>query len=233
VYGTTQRQLGSVVLTCRAHAAANPRAIWRDVPLDMDAYLASRWISTPFKVLDCDYPVDGAVAIVVSRASALDADGRPRVRVESIGASPGPETSWTQWPDYSTMAAHVAGERLWESSRFSPSDVHVAELYDGFSWLAIGWLEGLGFVPAGRGGPFFEEGRGRVGTGDLPVCTDGGQLGAGRLHGFGKVAQAVAQLRGEAGSMQVPGASVAIASAGGGPSGGVMLLTTESTEASR
>jgi hypothetical protein len=59
------------------------------------------------------------------------------------------------------------------------------------------------------------------------VCTDGGQLGGGRLHGFGKVAQAVAQLRDEAGANQVAGASIAIASAGGGPSGGAMVLTTE------
>jgi acetyl-CoA acetyltransferase len=227
VYGTTQRHLGAVVLNCRAHAASNPRAIWRDVPLDMDAYLASRWISTPFKVLDCDYPVDGAVAVVVSRASALDRQPRPVVRVESIGSSPGNETSWTQWPDYASMAAHTVGARLWESSRFAPADVEVAELYDGFSWLAIGWLEGLGFVPEGHGGPFFADGRGRIGSGDLPVCTDGGQLGGGRLHGFGKVAQAVAQLRDEAGANQVAGASIAIASAGGGPSGGAMVLTTE------
>jgi acetyl-CoA acetyltransferase len=227
VHGTTQQQLGEVVLTCRAHAASNPRAIWRDTPLDMEAYLASRWISTPFKVLDCDYPVDGAVAIVVSRASAIDADDRPGVRVESIGSSPGDETSWTQWPDYASPAAHVVGARLWESSRFSTADVHLAEVYDGFSWLAIAWLEGLGFVPPGHGGPFFAEGRGRVGSGDLPVCTDGGQLGGGRLHGFGKLAQAVTQLRGEAGTNQVPGASVAVASTGGGPSGGALVLTTE------
>jgi acetyl-CoA acetyltransferase len=226
-HGTTQRQLGEVVLTCRAHAAANPRAVWRDTPLDMDAYLASRWVSTPFKVLDCDYPVDGAVAIVVSRASALDGDARPRVLVESVGSSPGDDTTWTQWADYASPASHVVGARLWESSRFSAADVDLAEVYDGFSWLAIAWLEGLGFVPRGHGGPFFAEGRGRVGSGDLPVCTDGGQLGGGRLHGFGKLAQAVAQLRGEAGASQVRDASVAVASAGGGPSGGAVVLTTE------
>jgi acetyl-CoA acetyltransferase len=226
-HGTTQRQLGSVVLTCRAHATGNPRAVWKDKPLTMDEYLASRWVATPFKVLDCDYPVDGAVAVVVSRASALETGGRPLVRVESIGSSPGPETSWTQWPDYTSMGAAIAAGRLWEASRFTAPDVHLAELYDGFSWLALAWLEALGFVPAGRGGPFFEDGRGLLAAGDLPVCTDGGQLGGGRLHGFGKLAQAVTQLRGEAGANQVAGASVAVASAGGGPTGGAILLTNE------
>jgi acetyl-CoA acetyltransferase len=227
VYGTTQRQLGAVVLNCRSHAASSPRAIWRDVPLDMETYLASRWISTPLKVLDCDYPVDGAVAVIVSKVSAVTPSGRPVVRVESIGSGPGEETTWSQWPDYTSMASAVAGRRLWESSRFGPGDIHVAELYDGFSWLAICWLEDLGFVPKGHGGPFFEEGRGRLGSGDLPVCTDGGQLGGGRLHGFGKIAQAVTQLRGEAGPNQVGGASVAVAAAGGGPNCAAMLLTTE------
>jgi hypothetical protein len=148
--------------------------------------------------------------------------------VESVGSSPGDETSWTQWPDYASTAAHVVGARLWESSRFSTADVHLAEVYDGFSWLAIAWLEGLGFVAPGHGGPFFAEGRGRIGSGDLPVCTDGGQLGGGRLHGFGKLAQAVTQLRGEGAANQVRDVSVAVASAGGGPSGGAMVLTTES-----
>jgi acetyl-CoA acetyltransferase len=125
------------------------------------------------------------------------------------------------------MGATVAASRMWESSRFTAADVHVTELYDGFSWLAVAWLEALGFVPAGHGGPFFEEGRGRLGTGDLPVCTDGGQLGGGRLHGCGKLAQAVKQWRGDAGTNQVAGASVAVACAGGGPTGGSVLLTTE------
>ena len=54
------------------HQAARPRvhnehAIARD-PLTLDEYLAGRWVDEPFRVFDCAYEVDGAVALVLTRA---------------------------------------------------------------------------------------------------------------------------------------------------------------------
>jgi acetyl-CoA acetyltransferase len=226
-YGTTQEHLGSVVLTCRDYAVRNPRAYWRE-PLTMQQYLDSPWVSTPFKRLDCDYPVEGAVALVISAGpNAADLAHKPAYVAGGAQAA-GPGLNWSQWPDMTRMASWYVAEQLWSRTYLRPADVDVAELYDGFSWLAICWLEDMRFVAKGEGGPFFAEGRGRL-DGDLPVCTDGGQLGMGRLHGFGKIAQAVLQLRGEAGANQKPGATVAVACAGGGPQCAALLLTGEQT----
>lgn len=223
-YGTTQEQMGAVSVLCRAHASTNPRAVWQ-TPVTLDEYMASRWVAEPFKLLDCDYPVDGAVALVLSRQGPAT-DTRAPVRVECTGHGTGPDTSWLQWRDYTEMGSRYAAEDLWSKTALKPTDVDVAELYDGFTWLTICWLEDLGFVQKGEGGPYFEAGNGYVSSPGLSICTDGGQLGVGRLHGFGKVAQAVNQLRGEAGANQHPGAEVALASAGGGPGGAAVLLTT-------
>ncbi len=46
VYGLTDEDFGHIAVTTRQHAAANPHAMQRD-PLDMQAYLSSRWIYSP------------------------------------------------------------------------------------------------------------------------------------------------------------------------------------------
>ncbi|HVW41421.1 MAG TPA: thiolase family protein [Amycolatopsis sp.] len=219
VYGTTQEDFGRVCVNARAHAATNERAVWRE-PITLDQYLDSRWICTPLKVLDCDYPIDGATALIFSRAGVAGGTRKP-VLVDSVGAGPGPSLSWSGWVEKSEMASRYAAESMWSHTSLTPADVDVAELYDGFSYFTLCWLEDLGLVAKGQAGQFFRAGGGPLGS-KLPVNTDGGQLGMGRLHGFGKVAEAVAQLRGEAVN-QVDGAEVAVATAGGGP-GCVSLL---------
>jgi len=115
---------------------------------------------------------------------------------------------------------------LWERTDLEPSDVDVAELYDGFSFNALSWLERLGFCPMGEGGRFLEGGARIARDGELPLNTDGGQLSAGRLHGYGFLHEACVQLRGDAGPRQVAGnPEVAIATSGGGMPGSAMLLT--------
>ncbi len=86
----------------------------------------------------------------------------------------------------------------------SPSDVDVAELYDGFSILTMVWLEELGLCGQGRERPLRRR-RHRIALdGAVPLNTSGGQLSAGRLHGFGMLHEACVQLRGEGGDRQVP-----------------------------
>ena len=124
-----------------------------------------------------------------------------------------------------TMAARDAGAQIWERTSLRPADVDVAELYDGFSFLTMTWLEALGFCGKGESGPFIENGTNIGLGGRLPLNTHGGQLSAGRLHGFGFLHEAVMQLRGECGDRQVANAEVAAVANGGGPIAGAMLLT--------
>lgn len=115
---------------------------------------------------------------------------------------------------------------MWARTDLGPGDVDVAELYDGFTIEAVWWLEALGFCKTGEAGAFVEGGTRIAIGGELPLNTWGGQLSGGRLHaGFGHTAEAVRQLRGEAGDRQVAGAEVAAVTNTGGIEAGAALLT--------
>jgi acetyl-CoA acetyltransferase len=207
--GTTREQLAQVALVAREHAAGNPLAVYRD-PLTMDDYLGSRMISEPLCLYDCDPPVDGAIAFVVSRRDAVTSAKRP-VHVEAVG---------------SALGMAQCADMLWSRTALTPVDVDIAQIYDGWSILALLWLEALRLCPPGEAGRFVDGGdRIRVG-GDLPFNTGGGQLSAGRLHGFVQLWEACVQLRGEGGDRQVPDApQVAIAATGAESFTGCVLLS--------
>jgi acetyl-CoA acetyltransferase len=224
-YGTTREQLAQIALNARRNAAGNPKAIYRD-PLTLEDYLGARMISTPFCLYDCDVPCDGGTAMIVSHVDAARDLRRTPLRVEAIGSALRGRPSWDQFDDLTTMALRDAAAMLWERTELRPSDVDVAELYDGFSFIALAWLEALGFCPKGEGGRFIEGGGAIALDGQIPINTNGGQLSGGRLHGFGFLHEACVQLWGEGGARQVPnGPRVAVAAAGGGPLGGCMLLS--------
>jgi acetyl-CoA acetyltransferase len=224
LYGTTKEQLGWLAINSRRNAALNPRAVYRD-PMTMDDYLGARMVSSPFGLLDCDVPIDGSVALVVSAADYAKDCRHRAVKVEAVGGSNG-AGGWFHRADYPKMASADAAAQMWSRTDLTPADLNLAELYDGFTFLTFAWLEALGICGDGEAGPFVE-GAARIALdGVLPLNTYGGQLSAGRMHGYWLVHEACLQLRGEAGERQVPRRpEVAVAAVGGGPIAGCMLLT--------
>ena len=222
-YKVTREQLAWIPVTQRAHAALNPDAVYRG-PLTVRDYLDARMISTPMCLYDCDVPADGATAIVVSAAETAPGLRAP-IRVEAMAGVVEGRPSWEQWEDFGRVG-YGAARAMWARTELGPSDVDVAELYDGFTIEAVWWLEAMGFCGPGEAGAFVEGGQ-RIGLdGELPLNTWGGQLSGGRLHAaFGHTAEAVRQLRGEAGERQVAGAEVAAVTNVGGFEAGAALLT--------
>jgi acetyl-CoA acetyltransferase len=224
LHGTTKEQLGWIAINARRNAGRNPLAVYRD-PITMADYLAARPISTPFGLLDCDVPVDGSIAVVVSTSEHAVDTPHGAVTVAATGGSPG-TGGWIGRADYPKMAASDAAAEMWSRTDLTPADVDLAELYDGFSFLTLAWLEALGFCGDGEGGAFVEGGTRIALDGELPLNTYGGQLSAGRMHGYWVLHEAVQQLRGLAGPTAVPKRpEVAVVSAGGGPIAGCVLLT--------
>ena len=222
-YGTTRETLGWIALNQRANAALNPTAIYRE-PLTMDDYLSARTITTPFGLYDCDVPCDGSIAVIVSAVDAARDLAKPPVLVEAVGTQILERIEWdqstlTHEPQVLGQAAH-----LWTRTDLRPADVDVAELYDGFTFNCLSWIEALGFCGIGEAKDFLDGGKNIARDGLLPLNTHGGQLSHGRTHGMGLVHEAIVQLRGEGGDRQVPDARVAVVSSGGlTPSGAILL----------
>ncbi len=222
-YGAPREMLGFIALNARANAARNPAAIYRE-PMTMDDYLSARPITSPFGLYDCDVPCDASIAVIVSDAAVAGDLPHPAVRIEAIGTQILERVSWDQGtlthePQVIGQAAH-----LWTRTSLQPADVDLALVYDGFTFNAISWIEGLGFCGFGEAYDWLDGGRRIALDGDLPVNPHGGQLSEGRTHGFGFLYESVAQLRHEAAERQVPGARTAVVTSGGGTPSGVLLL---------
>jgi acetyl-CoA acetyltransferase len=211
--GATREQLGQIAVVSRANAALNPNAVYR-APLSLEDYLAARMISDPLCLFDCDVPVDGAVAFVVSRPDSPMLDPDRTIRIEAVGSAAGMDAS---------------AQMMWSRTSLTPAHVQVAELYDGFSILAVLWMEALGLCPRLGAAAFIEGGERISRIGPLPLNTGGGQLSCGRLHGYGQLLHACEQLRGEADARQVtPRPQVAVVSSGANNATSCMLLSLHS-----
>jgi len=212
LYGTRPEQLGQIAVNGRRMAAHNPNAIYTK-PLTIDDYLASPVISSPLRMLDCDAPIDGSTAIVLSRVDCAKDLRNPPLRFEAIGSSIA-RGGVTRADDFTSFGAEDAAAMMWSRTTLRPKDLDVAQVYDGFSVLTLHWIEALGLCGKGEAGAYLEGGT-RIGLdGELPMNTSGGQLSAGRFHGYGHTHEACVQLWGRGGGRQVKDARAVAVSNG-------------------
>ena len=224
-YGATPEQLGAIAVNGRRMAALNPNAIYRK-PLTLGDYLGSRMISSPLRLYDCDTHIDGSTALVLSHRDTARDRARPPIWIEAMGMSVGGAGVGLHTGDFTALPAVKAGSMLWSRTDLKPRDVDVGQIYDGFSILTLLWLEALQFCGRGEAAAWVESGR-RIGLdGELPLNTSGGQLSAGRFHGYGHTYEACLQLWGLGGERQVKDAKVC-AVANGGYGYGALLLRTD------
>ncbi len=222
-YGMTREHLAQVAINDHRNAALNPRAIV-DEPLTMDSYMAARLITTPFCLYDCDRFTDASTVVIVSAGDALDEVSAVPIR---IAASAGSVERYS-WDQAEWASAYPTGRDLWKNTDYTVKDLDTAQLYDGFAFQPITWLEGLGICDIGEGHKFIEGGKRIALDGELPMNTGGGQLGWGRLHGFGYAFESVVQLRGQGGARQIKGEPrLAVATSGGGPMAAALLLARD------
>ncbi|MEP6656175.1 MAG: thiolase family protein [Betaproteobacteria bacterium] len=194
-YGTTEAQLAAVSVKNHGNALDNPGA-HKPMSITVADVLASRPVSTPYKLLDCSIISDGAAAVVLTAGDLPGGRLRPRVYVAGSGCASDhvrlgdrPELHRFRSKERSRQAAcAMAGIE-------SPArQIDVAEVYDAFTGAELQGIEALGLGPAGTAGAALEAGEFSR-DGRLPVNLSGGLIGQGGAPGATGVMQIVTLTR--------------------------------------
>lgn len=228
-YGATNEHFGAIAVVDRAHAANNPAAWFYGKAITIEDHQASRWIIEPvLRLLDCCQESDGGVALVVtSTERARDLPHAPAVVTAAAqGGAFDSETMTAYYRDdlLGLPDMRVVGQRLWERSGLTPSDIDTAFLYDHFTPFVFMQLEELGFCGRGEAKDWATVDRLCVDRGgELPINTSGGLLGEAYIHGMNGISEVVRQIRGTSHN-QVPNVEHALVTAGTGvPTSGLIL----------
>ncbi|WP_299360971.1 thiolase [uncultured Paracoccus sp.] len=214
-YGTTREQLADVAVAAREWANLNPQAFARG-PLTREDVLSTRMVSDPLTAGDCCLVTDGAAACIMVRADRVaDFPTRPAYFLGAAGANW--HRSIVAMPDLTVTAASDSGPRAFDMAGLTHADVDLVMLYDAFTINTVLFLEDLGFCPKGEGGRFVQGGRIAPG-GDLAVNTNGGGLSCVHpgMYGMFLIAEAVTQIRGDAGDRQLDRCDIALLHGNGG-----------------
>ncbi|MCH8189986.1 MAG: thiolase [Chloroflexi bacterium] len=194
-YGLKPEQLGAISIAHRKHALLNPKSIMSN-PITMEDYLSSRWVSKPFRLLDCCLETDVAAAIIItSRERAYDLNHPPVYIMGGTARTMADNPAWNYSRDEIHYVAGFYGrDRLFGMSGVTQDDVDITSSYDAFTFTTLIQLEAYGFVPRGEAGPYVAEGNIEIDN-HRPNNLSGGHLSEGYTHGISMVIENVRQLR--------------------------------------
>lgn len=224
-HGLTEEQLASVSITFRKWAELTPWAQRRD-PMGLEEYRQSRMISTPLRAVDCCLTTDAACAFIVSAVDEAADMPHPVVKVQGIGIGTNmfPHgVLFTQNPCTYEYPGEASAKKAYAMAGIGPSDLDLAQVYDGFSISALVQTEMLGICERGEGARFYAAGHGMPG-GKMPINTSGGHMSGGYVPGINLLIESVRQLRGGQGERQVADAKLCAVAGLGGNSHSTTIL---------
>jgi acetyl-CoA C-acetyltransferase len=190
-----------------ARAKGKPVPTWEDEMDFLQDEAVNPVIAWPMRLFDCSPVSDGAAALLLAASDRAGSFTDAPLHV--IGTGQASDVALHDRQELTSLrAARLAAQQAYAMAGVQPADIQVAEVHDCFTIAEIIATEDLAFFPPGQGYRAAEEGQtARVAS--RPINTSGGLKAKGHpvgASGAGQIVEVWKQLRGEAGSRQVPGA---------------------------
>jgi acetyl-CoA acetyltransferase len=172
--------------------------------------MASRYIVKPMHLFDICLVNDGAVCLIISEADRARDCAKPPVDIAGWGEAYITKNKMkTMIEDRLRPQMQEAAAQVFGMAGVSLDEVGHFEGYDAGSIHLINHIEGFGFTEPGTGLDFCKDGQMTLG-GRIPTNTSGGNLSHSYMQGWSQCAEAVRQLRREAGPRQIEGVEVSM-----------------------
>ncbi len=216
-YDLVEEDFAPFAINAHANAMNNPYAMFHR-PITKEQLAHARMVADPISLLDSSPICDGAAALILSHSESLNGNGPRAGRIAGSAVATDAIALHNRKDPLWLSAVELASRKAYAQAEMQPSDVDVFELHDAFSIVAPMSLEAAGFAERGTGVYLARDGE--IGLqARVPISTMGGLKARGHpigATGVYQVVECVEQVRGEAGTNQVPNARVAMAQSLGG-----------------
>jgi len=215
-------------LTAHANGVGNPCAMFRKA-IKPETYTKAEMVSDPLNMFDMAPNADGAAALVLTRRDLLPPHySHQLVKIAGSAASSDTLALHDRKDMLYFDTAQISAGKAMKQAGVLLDDIELFEYHDVFSIYAALQLEAVGFAVKGQGWKLAADGLIELKPGSrdvdsarsIPCATMGGMKArgfAGGAAGVYQTVEAATQLRGQAGSNQIPNAKTALIQSLGGP----------------
>ena len=211
-------------LTAHTNGVGNPCAMFQKA-IKPETYAKAEMVNEPLNMYDIAPNADGAAALMLTRADLLPkAFQYPLVKVAGSASAADALALHDRKDVLYFEAAQISAGKAMKQAGITLDQVSFFEYHDMYSIYAAMALESVGFAVRGQGWRLASDGA-ITRMGRIPCATMGGLKARGfpgGATGVYQAVEAVAQLRGQAETNQIPKAKYGLIQSMGGPASTVV-----------
>ena len=204
-FGVKREDFANFAVNAHRNAVNNPYAMLPR-PITREAFMGARMIADPIGLMDSSPIADGAAAVVLVPSSHAHSFSDSPVRIAASTLATDSVALHDRKDPLSLAAITQSARKAYAQAGIGPQHIDLFELHDAFTVIAALSLEACGFAERGEGVRLAVDDEIAL-DGRIPISTMGGLKARGHpvgATGVYQIAEAVQQLRGQAGGNQLP-----------------------------